>query len=140
MNDDGQDRAKGGGCLCGAVRYTVDGPLRQVVSCHCSQCLRTHGHYAAYSAAIRGDLSIDGADNITWHQSSDAARRGFCGVCGSRLFWDNVAADYVAVAAGTLDRPTGLTTVRHIFVDDKPDYYELTDGLPHLPRGHDSGR
>jgi len=140
MEGIGDSTTKGGGCLCGAVRYTVAGPLRQVVSCHCSQCLRTHGHYAAYSAAARGDLSVDGAENVSWHQSSDVARRGFCGICGSRLFWDRFEADYVAIAAGTLDKPTGLTTVRHIFVDDKPDYYELTDGLPQLPRGHDSRR
>ena len=140
MDDDGRDRATGGGCLCGAVRYTVAGPLRQVVSCHCSQCLRTHGHYAAYSAAARGDLSIDGADDLTWHRSSETARRGFCRVCGSRLFWQNDEADYIGIAAGTLDNPTGLTTVRHIFVDDKPDYYELTDSLPRLPQGHDSRR
>ncbi len=140
MDDTNDNPPHRGGCLCGAVRYEIAGPLRQVVSCHCSQCLRTHGHYAAYSAAARDDLSIDGAENVTWHRSSDTAQRGFCRICGSRLFWQMFDADYIAVAAGTLDTPTGLATVRHIFVDDKPDYYDLTDGLPQLPQGHDRRR
>ena len=42
-----------GGCLWGAARYEVRGPLRDVVICHCSRCLRTHGHVAAYAACAR---------------------------------------------------------------------------------------
>ena len=42
----------GGGCLCGAVRYEIRGPLRGVIACHCSQCRRTSGHYVAMT--IRG--------------------------------------------------------------------------------------
>ena len=40
-----------GGCLCGAVRYRVAGPLRDVVACHCAQCRRSSGHFAAATAA-----------------------------------------------------------------------------------------
>ena len=36
-----------GRCLCGAVNYRVDGPLRPVVACHCGQCQRTSGHFVA---------------------------------------------------------------------------------------------
>ena len=126
-----------GACLCGDVRYTVTGPMRQVVACHCSQCLRSHGHYAAYSAVHRDDIDIENADNIGWYQASDMARRGFCRTCGSRLFWDRIGADYVAVAAGTLDVPTGLHTAAHIFVADKPDYYEIDGNTKKLPQGFD---
>ena len=42
-----------GGCLCGAVRYEVDRPLRDVVLCHCAMCRKAHGHIAAYTASDR---------------------------------------------------------------------------------------
>ena len=124
-----------GGCLCGAVRYEIDGPLRDVVTCHCGQCQRTHGGPAYNSAADRADLRVTDTRGLKWYQTSSGVRRGFCGICGSRLFWDKQAKPYVAVAAGTLDQPTGLKTVRHIFVADKPDFYEIADGLEQLERG-----
>jgi hypothetical protein len=46
------------GCLCGAVRYKVHGPLRDVVACHCSQCRRTSGHFAAFTATRPVDLLL----------------------------------------------------------------------------------
>ena len=51
-------KAQEGGCLCGAVRYRVDGPLRPVTVCHCGQCRRTHGHAAAYTAAPKAALTL----------------------------------------------------------------------------------
>jgi len=50
MSDRAEAVRATGGCLCGAVRYEVLGPLRDVVLCHCSHCRRTHGHVAAYAA------------------------------------------------------------------------------------------
>jgi len=53
---DGEPHA--GGCLCGAVRYRINGPLRDVFVCHCTVCARTHGGPAPYSACERGDLEL----------------------------------------------------------------------------------
>ncbi|WP_442475962.1 GFA family protein [Roseovarius litorisediminis] len=44
-----------GSCQCGAVRYEVAGPLRQVVGCHCSQCRKTSGHYVAATQSVGKD-------------------------------------------------------------------------------------
>jgi len=134
MSADGAT-ASTGGCLCGAVRYEVRGRLRQVVNCHCSQCRRSHGHYAAYAAVKSADLAMTAEDGLTWYRSSDKARRGFCSVCGSSLFWAPQDLDYWAVSAGSLDPPTGLETVAHIFVADKGDYYDIDDELDRHDRG-----
>lgn len=122
-----------GRCLCGAVSYTLHGPLRGVVNCHCGQCLHTHGHFAAYTNVRRADLHFEEDRGLKWYESSERARRGFCGECGASLFWDRRGGDSISVAAGTLDRPTGLKTVANIFVADKGDYYEIEDGLPSHP-------
>ncbi len=136
MADEVTTERHSGHCMCGAVSYRIDGAMRPVLICHCSQCLRSHGHYAAYTAVPRGGLTIEGVDNVAWYRSSDIARRGFCRVCGSRLFWDRDGADYIAVAAGTLDPPTGLHTLAHIFVADKSDYYQLDENLNMFPQGY----
>ncbi len=125
-----------GGCLCGAVRYTVHGPLRNVVNCHCEQCRRTHGHFAAYSAARIADLRLLESRGLKWYMPADGyARRGFCCECGASLFWEPLDQDRISIAAGTLDQPTGLQTIRHIFVRDAGDYYELNDDLEKLAAG-----
>ncbi len=120
-----------GGCLCGAVRYAVVGPLRDVVACHCEQCRRTSGHHVAATSAAASDLSVTGT--VRWYASSAEARRGFCPVCGSNLFWERPGGGQVSISAGTLDLPTGLRLRGHIFVADKGDYYEISDGTPQSP-------
>ena len=115
-----------GGCLCGAVRYRVEGRLRPVVACHCSQCRRTSGHHVAATSARRDAVSITG--EVTWYVSSDSARRGFCGTCGANLFWQS-SPERLSIMAGTLDTPTGLRMAGHIFCADKSDYYEIADDL-----------
>lgn len=78
----------------------------------------------------RSLLTIHGAENITWFQSSEKVRRGFCSKCGSSLFWDPVKADWIAIAMGAFDLPTDTKLAKHIFVADKGDYYDIVDGLP----------
>jgi len=124
-----------GGCLCGAVRYEVRGKMSDVYFCHCSQCRRNTGHYLASSSTRRKNFNLVREDALRWYESSSRARRGFCGVCGSVLFWDEKNADYISIAAGSLDPPTGLKPGAHIFVADKSDYYEIGDGLPQWPAG-----
>ena len=128
-----------GGCLCCGVQFEVRGPLRDVIVCHCGQCRRTHGHVAAYASAARGDLVLTRDDGLRWYGSSGQARRGFCHSCGASLFWEPAGEARIGIAAGCLDRPTGLKTIRHVYVDDASDYYEITDGLPQDASSHYRG-
>lgn len=124
-----------GACLCGGVRYAVDGPLRSVVLCHCTQCRRSTGHFMAATAAWHRDFRLLSEESLRWYASSDGAQRGFCARCGSTLFWQANGRDYISIAAGTLDGPSGLASACHIFVADKGDYYRIDDGLPQSPGG-----
>jgi hypothetical protein len=127
------DVVAAGGCLCGAVCYEVRGPLRGVVNCHCGQCRKFHGHFAAYTNAAERDVRIAGRPYLKWYNSSKVARRGFCKTCGSSLFWQRLKGNTISIAAGTLIAPTRLETIRHIFVAHKGDYYNITDRLERLP-------
>ncbi|MGO9954948.1 MAG: GFA family protein [Solirubrobacteraceae bacterium] len=131
MGEPSQRRSTGG-CLCGAVRYQVNGPLRDVENCHCSRCRRTHGHFAAYTAAPTGALTIIEERGLRWYVA-DGRERGFCAECGASLFWRRAGSEQTSIAAGTLDAPTRLHTALHLFVDSRGDYYEITDELPQHP-------
>ncbi len=116
-----------GGCFCGAVQYQVKGPLRDVINCHCNQCTRLNGNYGSHSKALKIDITITKDEGLSWFQISDIARRGFCRTCGSGLFWEQYHQDATGIIAGSLDCPTDLKTIGHIFVSDKSDFYEIND-------------
>ncbi len=119
-----------GSCNCGGVRFRTRGQLREVLFCHCSQCRKQTGLYYAATNVLNRDIDMEGVDNITWYQSSTSARRGFCKICGSALFWAADGQDYTSIMAGAFDGPTGLDAGVHIFCADKGDFYEINDDLP----------
>ncbi|HTV71846.1 MAG TPA: GFA family protein [Rhizobiaceae bacterium] len=121
-----------GSCLCGAVRFTTTGPLRGVIYCHCSQCRKQTGHVVAATQSATRDLMIEGDENLSWYAASPDAKRGFCKTCGSLLFWRPEGGDRTSIMAGSFERPSGLAGLRHIFVAEKGDYYEINDDLPQL--------
>lgn len=128
-----------GGCLCGAVRYRVNGPLRPVVNCHCTQCRKTSGHHVAATMAQKSTLSMLEEKGLRWYESSDFAHRGFCQFCGGNLFWEltDPENETVSIMAGTLDSPTNLKTVMNIFSSDAGDYYTLDETLPQADGDYD---
>ena len=122
-----------GSCLCGAVRYTVSAPFGPATACHCSQCRRQSGHYWASADVPKAALALTGAEALRWYHASPEVRRGFCGTCGSFLFWDPIERDTIAVALGSVTGATGTRLAGHIFVADKGDYYDIADRLPQDP-------
>jgi hypothetical protein len=87
----------------------------------------------AASAAAFDDLNFTDDSGLRWIDSPDsahAARRGFCGECGSSLFWHAPGRARVSIAAGCLDAPTGIGTMGQIWVDSVGDYYELDERIP----------
>ncbi len=119
-----------GSCLCGAVRFDVEGDLPGPDACHCHMCRKHSGHVFASTDVPKASLRIRGEDKLTWFQSSEKARRGFCSVCGSSLFWDPLHRDWIGIAMGAFEAPTDTSLAMHIFTADKGDYYEISDGVP----------
>lgn len=127
-----------GACACGAVRFECAGPARSVIACHCNTCRRTSGHYWASTQVYERDLSIVADDGLKWFRSSDFARRGFCGECGSSLFFQPDDSGRISIAAGSLNAPTGLHLVEHIGTAEAGDYYGIESG-PDLSPGMEVG-
>jgi len=119
-----------GSCDCKGVVFELSGELRDVVFCHCSQCRKTSGHFWAATQVLRDNLNFSKASSLSWYDSSDKARRGFCNRCGSSMFYERKGVDKISIAAGTLEAPTFLDQMRHIYVASKGDYYDISDNLP----------
>ena len=116
---------KTGSCLCGGVTYELTEPLRNSVACHCTQCRKTSGHYWAATQVSNDRFKVTRDESLAWYQSSPNARRGFCNTCGSSLFWQKDGEAATSVGSGTIDGMTGIETDRHIYVEDKGDYYDI---------------
>ncbi|MHC0054304.1 GFA family protein [Actibacterium sp. D379-3] len=119
-----------GSCLCGAVQFEVEGELSPPDACHCTICRKQSGHYFASTDVPKTALTLEGEGHVIWYQSSPKVRRGFCAICGSALFFDPLHRDWIGIAMGAFDKPTGTRLGIHIFVADKGDYYDIADGLP----------
>ena len=76
-----------GGCHCGAIRFRVKEPLRQILVCHCSDCLKLFGTSWGVSAAMLDHLTYLGKARPRWYRSSSWAERGFCADCEAQIFY-----------------------------------------------------
>ena len=123
-----------GSCQCGAISFTLEQAPTEATACHCARCRKQSGHYFASANVPKAAIALVGEENITWYQSSEKVRRGFCAKCGSWLFWEPIFRDWTSVALGSIDGPSGLKLERHIFVAEKGDYYAIADGLPQNER------
>ena len=74
-------------CLCGGIKIKVKGKLRHVINCHCSQCMKTHGNYAAYTSSLEENITFIKKETLKWYNSSKKAKRGFCSICGASMFY-----------------------------------------------------
>lgn len=124
-----------GRCLCGGVRYVVRGELQDVLNCHCERCRRFTGHHMAATTAQLDAIEVDDPDSLlAWYWPVEGAGYGFCSRCGSSLFWQSAAhPERRSICAGTLDPPTGLTTVLTLWVSEASDYFTRED-VPELER------
>ncbi|PKP89261.1 MAG: aldehyde-activating protein [Alphaproteobacteria bacterium HGW-Alphaproteobacteria-15] len=98
--------------------------------CHCAMCQRWGG---VFYAGVKGETAeVTGEGTITVYRSSTWAERAFCSICGSNLWYRFVPTGNRSFLAGLFDLPPGFGIEQQIFVDDKPDWYDLVQESPML--------
>jgi hypothetical protein len=139
MNDNKSDDIEEfeGGCLCGAVRYRVRGPLEWSAHCHCRSCQRALGAAFATWCAVAAEKFALTKGEIKHCETSAGVLRGFCGNCGTSLTYDAQQAvedqDWQGQAwflAATLDTPAVAAPTTHVYVSHRQPWVRLDDGLP----------
>lgn len=123
-----------GGCLCGAVRYrATSAPLRGVI-CHCTMCRRHSGAPALAFVHFPASDFTWTRGRPTMYRSSASAGRGFCPDCGSTLCMaEDILADRVLVAVGSLDEPQRVQMDDHVWTRSRIPWFEIQDHLPRFP-------
>ena len=117
-----------GKCLCGAVSITLKGAHREVDVCHCSMCQQWGG--SMYAGIECDDFVLEGDEAISTYQSSDWAERAFCSKCGSNLWYKFKPTGARTFLVGLFDLPEGLPIKHQIFIDEKPDWFDIAQDSP----------
>lgn len=119
-----------GGCLCGAVRYRVDGEPSIVTYCHCRMCQRGAGSpVVAWAVWPRRAFAVTrGA--LTERRSSDRATRSHCAACGTPIAFALTTGDDVDVTVCSLDDPDRFPPVNHIWTSSRRAWFDTADALP----------
>ena len=127
-----------GGCLCGAVRYSITVPIKELRACHCLDCQRSSGAHGAVVAFVRREnFSITQGAPKRYAKKADSGRtlvRYFCGDCGSPLYShrENLP-EVIGVRAGTLDDPSGLRITAHIWTNSAQPWSYIDPAAKHYP-------
>ena len=126
---------RGGGCLCGGVRYESAGEPLFSLLCHCRDCQRQSG--SAFIAAMRVPVAgfrITKGEPKLHVRPSDAGNQvtlAFCGECGSPLFIRvSARPDIVGLRVGSLDDPSEFHPEADIFVNSAQPWDHLNPALP----------
>ena len=130
-----------GACLCGGVRFEIDAVAGPFELCHCSRCRKLSGSAFFGGVGVRAaDFQfLQGRELIRYYDAPilrkpPAYRSSFCGHCGSPVPNPSPEAEWLEVPAGLLEGDPGLRPERHIMVDCRAPWFEISDGLPQLDR------
>lgn len=120
-------------CLCGAVRYRIDGPVTGVVECHCSMCRKAAGGaFGAFFVALRDKVHWSGMQNLVHRESSPGLVRSFCRHCGTALTGANLAEpdDTIILSANALDGNPVLRVIAREHMASAPSWAPDTKKAP----------
>ncbi len=129
-----------GRCLCGDVRYEIDGGISPIWLCHCSKCRRANGSAFHASAVCRAGKFrfTSGEDGIREYEDTPGYVTRFCGRCGSPVPQQLRGTEMVFLHAGALEGDLQRRVDHHIFTGSKAAWFDITDATPqfeeHKPR------
>lgn len=115
-----------GACLCGAVSVTAKRAANSVGACHCTMCRRWGGG-PFMEISCGTEVSFGGDGSISVFSSSDWAERGFCGNCGTHLFYRLKETGHHMIPVGLFDGDDALVFEQQVFIDEKPTYYSFAN-------------
>ncbi|ETR75225.1 aldehyde-activating protein [Afipia sp. P52-10] len=127
-------RVHEGGCLCGAVRFSVAGAPLNVRICHCRFCQKAHGApFLARAVFDQRVVRLQGP--IGRYPSSPALDRLFCQQCGTRIGAWRVNGSVIGLALALFDDRDTFTPTEHVWISSKLPWLAIDDGLPQYREG-----
>lgn len=124
-------RIQTGHCLCGACTFELVGPHNWVGHCHCESCRRaTASPFTTWIGHKNGAWRFMGETPVSYN-SSAGNWRGFCGTCGSPMFFKSERyPKEMHFYASLLTAPASVEPTIHFHADEMLPWVHLADGLP----------
>jgi len=132
MSDAARDE---GGCLCGAVRYSLDRDTVATANhCHCRDCQRsTGGGFVTFVALPESGFELASGDLGAYTVTGDSGgtvTRSFCRACGSALYSQvSVMPGFYFVKAGSLDDASWVKPASSYWVSTAQPWAPAAEGL-----------
>lgn len=126
-----------GSCLCGDVRFEIEGRFERFYLCHCAYCRKGTGsaHGANLFATTAALKWVSGEDKVrSFNLPATRHSRSFCGTCGSALPMLQMNGELLVVPAGSLDDEVPIRPDAHIFVSSKASWDDGLEDIPALAR------
>jgi hypothetical protein len=117
-----------GGCQCGQVRYTADVIQKTAHLCHCRMCQKAAGNYFMPLASAP-KAAFEAKGEISWFQSSEPVRRGFCAKCGTPLIYDPLSSANWSVTLGSLDTPAAVAPTHESGIEKRMPWFGPLPGV-----------
>lgn len=119
-----------GECFCGAIKYRVNGSLRDARSCHCSRCRKAFSAQAsAYALVEPHEFEwLSGQELLTSYVGKHGFGLQFCSQCGSTLCGIYQGTVH-GVTLGCVDGDPGIEIAKHIYVGSKARWEILPEGV-----------
>ncbi|MBS0126424.1 GFA family protein [Aestuariicoccus sp. KMU-90] len=112
--------------MCGAVRFAARDVPGKCGVCHCEMCRRWTGSALIGVTVPTGSVTFSG-DGLRVIQSSGWAERGFCGECGSGIYFrvtrEGEWFGNTELPIGIFDDANGFEITNEIYIDHKPDSF-----------------
>lgn len=123
--------AREGGCLCGKVRFRVEGAPKWAAHCHCNSCRKFTGSiFATYAGYETGAVTQLGAAPVR-HHSSPGVTRSFCGQCGTAISYESERwPGEIHLLVGAFDDAGIFEPEAHVYWAERVPWLEMDDGLP----------
>ncbi|MCR8547344.1 GFA family protein [Salipiger sp. P9] len=114
-----------GGCLCGAVEYSIENAFKFILFCHCEQCRRISGsaHASNLFSATHSLCWVKGAELVEcFRHPNRVFAKAFCRVCGSGLPFVNRSGSMVIVPAGSLNSEPRVEKAARVFLSERTEW------------------
>jgi hypothetical protein len=122
-----------GSCLCGAVKFEINGEIQDIIHCHCSQCRKAQGTAFATNGNVnKNDFTfLSGENNLTGYEFTHGQTKYFCKTCGSPIMSKTISKpNQIRVRLGTIISDIDEKPKAHIFVTSKANWENIADDLP----------
>ena len=109
-----------GGCLCGAVRYSLNARPQTLTACHCDACKKLSGGTNLLVLTAPREAFTHTGEVQRYRRTADSGRQSDvvrCATCGTRLWHEPQAFPVVTLTIGTLDDPSWGVPASEIWVE-----------------------